>query len=118
MKRLGRKSWAAIALFPAVVTATVLAFSSLSAAPPAPQPSKETLARWRLQNALRDASIKELIQTARVAARKGDDRTHRAIVIGLRREPDRARVLLSNEISRTTDSNDLLILNRMISELP
>lgn len=118
MKRLGKKAWTAIALGSFVAAVTVIAFSSRPTTPVAPHPSKETLARWKLQNALREASVKELIQHARVAARKGDDQTHRALVAGLKREPDRARALLANEIAKTTDSNDLTILNRMISELP
>jgi hypothetical protein len=75
-------------------------------------------AQVKLQEALRDASLLDLIRNARVAARKGDSVTHYAMVSGLKREPQRARTLIKGEINRSNDSADISILNRMIQELP
>jgi Flp pilus assembly protein TadD len=83
-----------------------------------PEPSSEVSARLKLQGALRDASLLDLIRNARVAARKGDSVTHDAMVTGLRREPQRARTLIKSEMSKSNDSADIAILNRMIEELP
>jgi hypothetical protein len=84
----------------------------------APHLSTETLNRQRLRQALLDASLKGLIQNARVAAHKGDEKTRTAMVSGLRKDPDRARDLLHQELSRTMNSKDLAILNRILTELP
>jgi hypothetical protein len=85
---------------------------------PVAGPSPEASARLKLQGALRDASLLDLIRNARVATRKGDSVTREAMLTGLKREPQRARDLIKTEISKSNDSADVAILNRMMQEMP
>ena len=86
--------------------------------PQAQAPSEEVAARLKLQGALRDASLLDLIRNARVATRKGDSVTREAMLTGLKREPSRSRALIESEISKSNDTADTAILNRMMQELP
>lgn len=118
MSSIGRRRWLIGLTAGLLVGAGAVFLWPRSSPPVIPQASPEVLARFKLQGALRDASLSDLIQNARVAARKGDDKTHRAMVSGLKREPQRARTLIQGEIAKATDTTDLSILNRMITELP
>ena len=74
--------------------------------------------RERLQEAMKDASLLGLIQNARVASHKGDEVTRRAMVSALKKNPERARDLIGRQLSKSPDSKDVAILNRLLSELP
>ena len=121
MRRItsGKGLWAVAILGLSVGAVAIgLLISKSPVAPRTPEPSRAVSAQLKLHNALRDASLLDLIRNARVAARKGDSITHDAMVSGLKREPSRAKSLIHSEISKSNDTADVSILNRMITELP
>jgi hypothetical protein len=74
MNPLGRKGVLALALFVASLGAVAIVFflrSTPDTPSAVPQPTKEAADRLKLQEALRDASLLDLIRNARVAARRG-----------------------------------------------
>jgi hypothetical protein len=121
MSRMGRKGLLGLSLLGASSVTVVLGFAFRPTPvliPVPPAQSQENASKPKPEEALRDASILDLIRNARVATRKGDEVTRTAMVTALRKEPTRARNLIHREISKTTDSTDLSILNRIALELP
>lgn len=97
-------------------------YSALKPKPVSQAPIKQadvkTDSKETVQQALRDASLIDLIKNARVATRKGDEVTRTAMVAGLRKEPARAKILIQREKTKTKDETDVAILTRIEGELP
>lgn len=68
--------------------------------------------------ACQDAALHDLIQNARVAARRGDKTTREAMLTGLKREPERSRTLIESALAKAADSQDVAALNGLLGELP
>lgn len=68
--------------------------------------------------AMRDATLKNLIQNAKVAARRKDGVTREAMLAGLKKDADRSKTLLEAEVARSTDPAEAEVLREMLEELP
>jgi hypothetical protein len=68
--------------------------------------------------ALHDASLLGLIRSARVASARGDAATRGAMLAGLRKEPARAKQLIEQQITKSTDYSETESLRGLLAELP
>jgi len=98
-----------------------LTYSALKQKEPLPTaqtcPEVKPDAKVTVEQALRDASLLDLIKNARVATRKGDDVTRTAMLAGLRKELSRAKLLIQREKAKSKDETDVAILTRIEGEL-
>lgn len=97
---------------------------SRAPAPTPPKPIESTAERPeparnpdKLPAALRDATLKTLIQNAKVGQIRGDARTRDAMVSGLKREPGRSRDLIKLEIESAPDYASATALRQLMEAL-
>jgi uncharacterized protein HemY len=67
--------------------------------------------------ALHDATLLNLIQNAKVAQQRGDVQTRDAMLAGLKKQPERSKVLLQKEISSESDRSVAYALQVLLTEL-
>jgi hypothetical protein len=67
--------------------------------------------------ALHDATLLGLIQNAKVAQQRGDVTTRDAMLAGLKKQPERSRLLLSKEIQTSQDRHAAYALEVLMKEL-
>jgi hypothetical protein len=77
---------------------------------PAVEPEKQGVA-------LHDATLLGLIQNAKVAQQRGDMTTRDAMLAGLKKQPERSRLLLSREIQTSQDRHVAYALEALMREL-
>jgi len=67
--------------------------------------------------ALHDATLKSLIENARMAELRGDKVTRDAMLTGLKKSPDRSRELINTEISMSNDPAAAAALKILMEQL-
>jgi hypothetical protein len=68
--------------------------------------------------AMHDATLRNLIQSAKVAAQRKDEVTRKAMLDGLRKDAARSKALLEAEAARSTDAAEAAALRGLLEELP
>lgn len=86
-------------------------------APEVPEIAKAEVNPEKLPVVLGDATLKGLIQNAKVAQLRGDAKTRDAMVRGLKKQPERSRDLIQQEISSSRDHNTSVALQKLMEAL-
>jgi hypothetical protein len=91
--------------------------ASAASAVSRPAPHEE-VARSPESRRLHDQTLLDIIQNAKVAARKGDKIIRRAMVEGLKKSPNRSKELIDRQIEQSEDQGDVAALRSIRGELP